>query len=100
MRIYICGPVSSTPNRNEPAFEDAARTLAASGYDASVPTRIVSPRAAHHDAMRTCLAELLRCDGVALLDGWERSKGCSTEVAVARACGMPQLPVYAWAAMS
>jgi hypothetical protein len=46
------------------------------------------------DFLRRDLAEVLRVDAVAVLDGWEASKGASLEVHVARALGMP---VY-WAA--
>lgn len=88
MRIYIAGPVTGRPDRNQAAFEQAAKALVDAGHAVSVPTRFIDPRADYHDAMRTCLAELLRCQGVALLEGYERSLGCGVEVAAARACGM------------
>lgn len=97
MRLYISGPVTGMLDRNQVAFEEAAKALVEAGHAVSVPTRFVDPRTECHDAMRICLAELLRCQGVALLPGWERSFGCGVEVAAARACGMDVLTWDAWA---
>jgi hypothetical protein len=36
------------------------------------------------------------CDGVALLDGWERSLGAKAEKQIAEHCGMPAKPIRAW----
>ena len=38
--------------------------------------------------MRRDLPLVCSCDAIALLPGWERSKGCQNEVAVARMCGL------------
>jgi hypothetical protein len=39
--------------------------------------------------MRRDIAELVTCDAIAALDGWERSRGASLEVYIAKALGMP-----------
>ena len=38
--------------------------------------------------MRADIAELVKCDGVALLPGWERSRGASLEAHIAHSLGM------------
>ena len=96
MRIYISGPVSGMPAKRLELFERAARQLEAAGYKVSVPTRMVDAGTKYHKAMRLCFAELLRCQGVAMLPGWRRSKGASTEVRVAVLCGMEAKSVEAW----
>lgn len=97
MRLYISGPVTGMYDRNRETFEEAARALSEAGHSVSVPTRFIADSMGYHDAMRTCIAELLRCEAVALLPGWERSFGCGVEVSVARACGMDVLTWEAWA---
>ena len=95
-RVYLCGPVTGMPNRNQDAFEEAAKKLEAAGYRVSVPTRIVAPSTAHADAMKICMAELLRCGGVCTLEGVGQSSGAQVEMAVAAACGMPVEPLGWW----
>lgn len=88
MRLYIAGPVTGMPDRNQAAFEEAAKALVDAGHAVSVPTRFVHPKTGHDEAMRICLAELLRCQAVALLPGHHRSAGCIAEIIAAKACGM------------
>lgn len=95
--LYVSGPVSGELLDNRPAFEEAARRLRAAGYRARIPHEDVAPGTAWIPAMRTTLmAMLAQADGLALLPGWERSKGACTEVYVARTLGMPMKTVDAW----
>ena len=97
MRLYVSGPVSGkTHNEAVGYFESAAKLLVSYGYAVSVPTRFVEPTASHATAMRKCIAELLRFDGLAMLPGWRQSYGACLEVAVATACGMDAQAVEAW----
>ena len=96
MRLYIAGPVTGRSDRNSGCFERAAELLESFGYTVSVPTRIVHPSTTHEAAMRMCIAELLRCDGLAVLPGWRHSKGACLEFAVATACGMDAMSAQGW----
>ena len=96
MRWYIAGPVTNMPHYNEPAFRRAAASIRArDGEQAHSPLeqdRLEGVPLGTHtwaEYMRRDIPEMLGCDGVAVLDGWERSRGASLEVKVARACGMP-----------
>jgi hypothetical protein len=97
MRIYIAGPMTGLPAHNLPAFAAAAKQLAARGYDAVNPGRRgVILGYTWRDYMRDALRELLGCEAVALLDGWEASRGAALEVHVAQALGMPVKPLTHW----
>lgn len=39
--------------------------------------------------MRGDIAELLRCDGILMMTGWQQSAGCRDELNVAGMCGVP-----------
>lgn len=100
--IYIAGPMTGLPEYNLPAFAAEADALQALGYAAVNPGRhgagddTAGRVRGWSDYMRLGLADLLGCDGVALLPGWEASRGAQLEVHVARALGMPVEPLDHW----
>lgn len=103
IRVYISGPITGYPDANEEAFRAAAKALQARGHDTVVPHDIrpwahngVCPRgyaamAGHSSAcyLRADIIEMLQCDVVVTLPGWEDSVGARTEVMTAMTCGMP-----------
>ena len=89
MRVYVAGPVTGVPELNRPAFEEAAGRIVGAGHTAIVPHWFVPADASWQDAMRTSLDLLAACEVVALLDGWERSRGAKLEARVAYELGMP-----------
>ena len=96
MRLYLCGPTENLPSRNAEAFEAAMRSLSAMGYVVASPTRITSDGQEPTSAMNTRLAELLRCQGVALMQGWSRSRAVRLELDVAFACGKDVRWLESW----
>lgn len=96
--LYIAGPMTGYADFNLPAFAYATARLTAAGYHAVNPGRHgVDPTMTWADYARRGLSELVNlCDGVALLDGWETSRGATLEFTVARALGMRIHPVHAW----
>jgi len=89
MKLYIAGPMSNLPELNFPAFHAEAARLRALGFE------IVNPAEIHFDtkpdwltAMRADIRELVTCDGIALLPGWEQSKGANVEHTLARGLGL------------
>ena len=97
MRLYISGPVAGMEGRNAEDFKKAEKLLKNAGFDVSNPTKMIGSKIKRGEIVRCCLGELLRCQGVALLPGWRRSKGACLEVAVATACGMDAMAAEAWA---
>lgn len=92
MRIYVAGPMTGIAELNFPAFHAEAARLRALGHVVVNPAEINSdPTAAWHVCMRQDIAQLVTCDALQLLPGWERSKGAGIEV---RLAGDLAMPVY------
>lgn len=95
--VYVSGPVTGMRDGNRPAFEEAARALRASGCVARIPQDDVDPGTPWIPAVKlTLMAILAQADGLAMLDGWETSRGASLERATALALGMPVMDVGGW----
>ncbi len=115
MRLYVAGPMTGIPSFNIPAFDAAAAMLRAAGHDVISPAELDDPRIraislASEDGRIATLethgatwgdflardVKLLADDGiegVAVLPGWDKSRGARLETFVASAmCG---LPIYA-----
>ncbi|MDQ2987459.1 MAG: DUF4406 domain-containing protein [Armatimonadota bacterium] len=89
MTLYLSGPMTGLPEANYPAFEKEAARLRSLGY------AVVSPHeldpgvdASWLSYMRVGVAALAGCDAIALLDGWERSRGAKIEESLASALGL------------
>lgn len=88
-RIYIAGPMTGIEHLNFPAFHSEAARLRDLGYDVVNPAEInADPEAAWLDCMRMDIAQLVTCDGVATLPGWNKSRGASIEVKLAGDLGL------------
>lgn len=95
--LYVSGPVTGVAGDNLPAFADARRRLRSVGYAARIPHEDVRPGTSWEAAMRTSLMAILaQADGLAMLDGWERSRGARAEHAMAVTLGMPVAEVGEW----
>lgn len=88
-RIYIAGPMTNMPALNFPAFRRAAADLRGQGHEVVSPAEINSdPKAAWLDCMRADIKQLVDCDAIALLPGWQASRGASLEAHIAEKLGM------------
>lgn len=88
-RVYLAGPMTGYPELNFPAFHREAARLRATGLDVVNPAEInVDPAAGWVECMRADIRELVTCDGIALLPGWEKSKGATLEHHIASALGL------------
>ena len=100
MTIYIAGPMTGLPDWNYPAFFEAEAELREQGFQVLNPASSGDPASfperSWSDWIRLALGLLIQCDGVALLDGWEASRGASLEFHVATALGMPCRTLDAW----
>ena len=107
MKVYIAGPMSGRELYNFPAFAAAAERWRAAGHTVITPPEITNrlwqfrhgrdydpaaDRAEWGDAV-TCelfkadLSVVCDVDALALLPGWEQSRGAKMEVAIACALG-------------
>lgn len=98
-RIYIAGKMTGVIEFNFPAFDAARDMLLARGWDVVSPADL--DRAVGFDptlfaddltvdkefldlAMRRDIRELLECDAIYMLCGWETSTGANAELALAK----------------
>ncbi len=88
-RIYIAGPMTGLPELNFPAFHAETAKLRARGFDVINPAEINPDHTmSWHDCMRRDIAELVKCDAIRLLPGWEKSSGARLEEHIAMQLGM------------
>jgi hypothetical protein len=81
--------MSNLPDNNFPSFMEAAKRLRDGGYYVINPAEMNDSRPlAWEDYLRADLQLLFHCDGIALLPGWEKSRGAKLELAVAIQLGM------------
>ena len=89
MKLYLAGPMSNLPEWNFPAFHAAAAKLRADGHEVINPAELNPDTTMEwHQCMRVDIAALVTCEGIALLPGWENSKGARAEFATAAALGL------------
>jgi hypothetical protein len=86
-RVYLSGPMTGIPDNNFPAFREWAARLRADGYDVVSPAEI-EEAGSWEMCLRKDMRELPTCDAIALMPGWERSKGAHLELHVAHRLGM------------
>lgn len=110
MRIYVAGPMRGIPEFNFPAFHAATAKLRADGHHVFNPAERDNERHGkdiskgnmagcekaaakeHGFSLREALAEdcdfiCREADAIALLPGWENSKGAKAELALSEALG-------------
>jgi len=110
LTLYVGGPMTGYDLWNFPAFHEAAERLRAAGYSAIDPAELdeadgfaaetkkedLSPSMLRTFMARDLHLILMESDGVALLPGWEYSKGAAAEIAAAEAVGIPVKTVEQW----
>lgn len=80
--------MSGVPDLNFPAFEKGEEILNATPATVLNPIRLGEvPGWKWEDFMRRDIVALLQCNGIALLPGWERSRGALLEYQVALSLG-------------
>jgi len=91
--VYIAGPMTGLPDYNYPAFRAAAAAWRVRGYAVLDPSEKFGGRTdlPYEVYARASILDMLSVDAVAVLPGWENSKGASAEVAIARCLGYPVL---------
>jgi hypothetical protein len=97
-KIYISGAITGMPNLNRERFKTATETLRALGFTVVNPHEICQgiPAEDWSLCMRKCIIELMYCDMMVMLDGWQLSKGATLEFNLAVQLGIKpiSLSVY------
>ena len=88
-KTYIAGPMTGLPELNFPAFHQAAEWLRGMGHTVVNPAEINPDHHMSWEAcMRSDIAQLVTCDAIMLLPGWEDSRGAKLEHHIAERLGM------------
>lgn len=98
MKLYVAGPMSGLPRFNYPVFDLVTNALRSRGYEVVSPaeTELDHETATYDDFMREGLSNMLKCDGVAVIEGHLQSKGAMYECKIARDTKMPILHWAMW----
>lgn len=86
MIVFISGPITGVEDY-QLQFSMIDAWLSAQGHHVYNPATL-PPGIDEADAMATCCGWLCRSDAVFFMDGWERSKGCIAERAIADKLGL------------
>lgn len=94
-KVYIAGPITNTPDykRN---FMIREAHLKSMGYIVVNPIKVGEQlknqtawrEPTDFEYMKKDIQELLKCDCISMLDGWENSKGATLEYNIAVQCGI------------
>jgi hypothetical protein len=98
--VYLSGPVSGRPEKEYFAHfrgvaDEISRRAAAEGLEVNTFNPVpyckvrVEPGAPWHEYLRRCVSRLALCDGIALLQGWEASRGARLELDLADKLKIP-----------
>lgn len=90
MKLYLAGPMTGIEQENRPLFNRAAAGLREAGYEVLNPADLdnLGDNLPWEQCLRRDIPHLLSCDAVALLPGWQMSRGAKLEVLIASRLGM------------
>ena len=102
MSIYIAGPMTGIKDYNYPAFDDAERSLMANGHEVLNPASNDEQFNPYGKEMpwdwylRHAIRMLTKASSMAMLPGWEMSKGAMLEHNIGSALSLDIRELAGW----
>lgn len=96
--LYLSSPMSGLPDLNRPAFYAAAKRLRVAGYIVINPPELDrrEPCNTWEECLQRDLRQLTKCEGIATLPNWTKSRGANLEIHVGKALSYPVHTVDYW----
>jgi hypothetical protein len=87
MRIYVSGRIKDYPAYLE-HFKQGCDHVRKLGHEPVNPCELTKEELSYEEYMKLDLKHLIECEGILMLDGWEKSAGARVEHLVAVFCGL------------
>lgn len=94
-KVYISGPMTDIENYNIKNFQIAEAKFTLAGFEVVSPVanqkifeETENKEEKYRAVMRKDMFDLLGCNCIAMLKGWEYSNGARVELATALVCGL------------
>ncbi len=85
--VYIAGPMTNYPDHNFPTFHEAEAKWSDAGWEVLNPAN--NPvQGSYADYIRVDVPLVLKAEALALLPGWQKSKGAQLEHHIATVLGL------------
>lgn len=99
-KIYIAGKVTGLPKDEViQKFAEAQKQFEAYGYEVVNPIEVVNDwEMEWKEAMKLCIAALMECDAIYLLNDYKESKGALLEKQIAKAMNIKNIVEYKYLA--
>src|SRR4051812_15473028 len=101
MKLYVAGPMTGCADFNYPAFRAAGELLKIEGYEVLNPVDN-DPGQTFDQTwqwyMKAAIRQVIEAEGIALLPGWEDSRGARLECSIAEALGLEVATLESWLA--
>jgi hypothetical protein len=89
--VYLAGPITGQLDTYAQAFAEGERHLTQEGAVVLNPAMLPLGLRSHTSYMNICLPMLREADVMALLPGWQASKGVAMEIEEAARLGIPAI---------
>ena len=90
-KVYIAGPMTGKHDFNYPAFDRLSLEWEHRGWAVINPANSFNrnQNLTHGEYIRAAIHLILQADALALMVGWEDSRGAKLEAAIAQTLGLP-----------
>lgn len=100
MIVYLSGPMTGVKDHNKEAFSRWEEYLVGGCYEVINPAHLSIDGGTWESYMKVDIRKMTYADAVAVLPGWQKSRGATMEVAIALSLGMEIMDVSTMAGLN